>query len=147
MTVAGLLFAEFGIFVGLEAPAGMLLGYGADAGATVVAGFGLHLVFGAWLALLYAEGFESVVGCAGWSVGATFALLHVLGAGFAVGLLPAIATSSPPAFAPSPFMADQGLAGVSCFILMHLLYGAVVGATYHGTGDVVVELIAKERRS
>ncbi len=128
MSVAALLFAEFGIFVGLEQPAGMLLGGEAGAPGTVAAGFGLHLLFGAWLALVYAEGFEAVVGCAGWCVGASFGLVHVLGAGFAVGLLPALATSSASTFAPGLFMAHQGLAGVCCFVLLHVLYGAVVGA-------------------
>lgn len=138
MSVAGLVCAEFGVLVGLEAPAGMLLGGEAGASETVAVGFGLHLLFGAWLAHLYAEGFEAVIGCAGWCIGASFGLVHALAAGFAVGLLPALATSSPHAAAPGLFMAHQGLAGVCCFILLHLLYGAVVGAVYDVTRDSVI---------
>lgn len=100
-------------------------------GAAWLAGFALHLVVSALIALIYAWGFEHVTHRAGWSIGMAFALIHIGIGGIVMGLVPAIHPMVPEMMpAPGAFMSGMGAIGVTAFIVEHLAYGAVVGAIY-----------------
>lgn len=130
MTIAALLIVHLGADVALEGLVGAAAGFSPSSPNARAVGFVLHLLLGGWLGLLYGYGFEYLGGRAGWSVGAFFAMAHAIVAGFAVGLAGAAMRLHVATDAPAMFMAQQGLAGVCWFILLHLLYGAVVGSLY-----------------
>lgn len=128
MTVVSLVFGEWGIDVSLSDMLGTFLGFEPGSNAGWLAGFMAHLAVGSWFAVIYVHGFEGLIGRAGWCMGAAFSMVHTVAAGFVVTLLPMVlpqATSQ-----PGMFMAHEGLAGVCLFMLLHLVYGAVVGSVY-----------------
>jgi len=94
-------------------------------------GLGIHLVIGAGFGVAYAalmETFERSGSRAGLAIGAVHALL----AGMLLPLLgaahPLVRSGSLPP--PGPFAAGTGGAAPVVFILLHLLYGVIVGRTY-----------------
>lgn len=128
MTVVSLVFGELGIAVSFSDLLGTFLGFEPRSNSGWLAGFMAHLMVGSWFAVIYVHGFEDLTGRAGWSVGAAFSMVHIIAAGFLVTLLPMVL---PQATAqPGMFMSHEGLAGVCLFMLLHLVYGAVVGSVY-----------------
>lgn len=102
-----------------------------EGGAAWIAGFMVHLTISALIALIYAWGFEHVTGRAGWSIGMTFALIHIAIGGVVMGMVPAVHPMVPEMMpAPGMFMSGMGAIGVTAFIVEHLAYGGIVGATY-----------------
>lgn len=97
---------------------------------TWVAGFLVHLAIGAVAALVYAVVFETAVQRSGALVGAGLGLCHGLLAGLMMSGIPAM---NPLAFgtqsAPGPFLQNIHF-GPFVFLLLHCLYGAVVGLAY-----------------
>jgi hypothetical protein len=97
-----------------------------------ILGFIMHLIISGLIALVYAAGFEYVTHQAGWLVGLGFSLIHILIAGIIFGFLPAMHPLMPnPMPAPGFFMSNKGLMGVIAFAMLHMIYGATVGAMYH----------------
>lgn len=119
-----------GVPVNLEEVMGSMI-TGALGPTAFSIGFILHLVISGLIALLYAVGFEYGTRRADWLIGVAFSLVHTLLAGLFTIVLPLIhPLMTSDVAAPGPFMAGLGLTGVALFILMHLVYGAVVGTIY-----------------
>ena len=128
MTVLGWLVR----LVGLDMNAEMMLGTMVSSpGATAWAiGFVMHLMLSALIALAYAWGFERIHR-AGAGAGLGFAVIHIAIAGLVMAMIPAMHPMIPEQMpAPGAFMANMGATFVALFVLEHLLYGAIVGATY-----------------
>ncbi len=95
-----------------------------------LAGLVVHLAGGGGLALGYAAVFESR-GRAGWTAGVALGALQALGVGGLLGVLPRVHPLVPEILpAPGAFMSNFGSAGVALHVAGHLLFGALVGATY-----------------
>ena len=126
-----------GMEVNLEMMLGtVLLAPGAVAWVT---GLVMHLLISGLIALLYAWGFEHVSHRAGWRTGLLFSLAHIGIAGVFMGaVLPAMHRLVPetmpmPAYSmatPGYFMLNLGLLGVLAFVMLHAIYGGVVGTLY-----------------
>lgn len=125
-----LLARGLGMEVHLEQTLGTLLI--APGAAAWVVGLGMHLVVSGLIALVYAWGFEHVTHRAGWTVGLAFSLVHTLVSGVSMGaLLPGLhplVTEAMPG--PGYFMLNLGALGAAAFVVLHALYGAIVGALY-----------------
>ena len=119
-----------GMQVNLEMMLGTMLG-GPPSLSKWVMGFVMHLIIGGLWALLYAAGFEYLTHHASWVIGLGFAMIHALIAGVFMGIMPAIHPLIPAMMpAPGAFMAHLGLMGVIAEFMLHLIYGAIVGAMY-----------------
>lgn len=96
-----------------------------------VVGLMMHLMISGLIALIYAWGFENVTHRAGWLVGVGFALIHTLIAGMVMGMMPMMHPMMPEQM-PSPgyFMSNLGAMGVVAEVMLHLIYGAIVGGMY-----------------
>ncbi len=101
-------------------------------------GLVIHLMISGLIALVYAYGFEHITHKAGWLTGAGFGVIHVLIAGVFMGMIGMIhrlmvASQPVPAghlLAPGFFAANFGMLTVGAFVMLHLLYGAIVGGFY-----------------
>lgn len=113
----------------------MLLGTmaGLDAGfRTWLLGFAFHLAISATIGVIYAAGFDGVTHRAGALIGMGFSLFHIAFAGIIVGVLPELAPRTPaPVPPPGPFFSNLGLGAVFLFVLVHVVYGGIVGVLYH----------------
>jgi len=111
-------------------------------GSTIVAepgmarwtvGFALHLLIGAVAGLVYAAGFEYGVQRSGALVGAGFGVAHGLMAGLFMSAIPAMNPLIPDTLsAPGVFLESIHF-GPVVFILLHVAFGAVMGAVYGPT--------------
>ena len=111
----------------------------ADRVSAKAIGYALHLLAGLAFALVY-DAIFAAIGRASWWLGAVFGLVHALFAGTALVnvLLPLIhprmATSVTAAHArallepPGFLLLNYGRAAPAVTVLVHLVYGAVVGA-------------------
>lgn len=96
-----------------------------------IIGFVMHLMISGAIALLYAWGFEHVTHRAGWLVGAGFGILHAIVAGMVMGMMPMMHPRMPdPMMAPGAYMSNLGMMGVIAEFMLHIVYGAIVGAMY-----------------
>jgi hypothetical protein len=129
MTVLGWLVRQAGLQMNAEMMLGTMVGppgFGAW-----LAGFGIHLMLSALIAVAYASGFEYVTHRAGAVVGLGFAVIHVVIAGMVMAMIPAMHPMIPEQMpAPGVFMANMGGTFAALFVIEHLLYGAIVGAAY-----------------
>jgi hypothetical protein len=83
------------------------------------------------IAFSYAWGFETVSHRANAGIGTLFAAMHVVLAGFFLGVIPAIHPFMPTQInPPGIFLANLGVAGIVAFVALHLLYGVIVGGMY-----------------
>ena len=124
--------AVLGMEMNLEMLMGtMLLGEGA---AAWLLGLGMHLVLSGLIALAYAWGFETVTGRASAALGAAFGVLHIAVAGVAMGAVVPLVHRWVPEQTPGPgyFLTNHGALGAAAFVVLHLVFGAVVGALYAG---------------
>jgi hypothetical protein len=82
-------------------------------------------------ALIYAVGFEYWTHRADWLVGLGFGVIHTLFSSVLLAMIPAMHPLVPEQMpAPGPFMSNLGMMGVLAFFMLHLIYGAIVGAMY-----------------
>ncbi|NUQ20920.1 MAG: hypothetical protein HOQ09_08155 [Gemmatimonadaceae bacterium] len=97
-----------------------------------IVGFMMHLIISGLIALLYAWGFEHVTHRAGWLVGVGFLLIHSIGTGLFMGMVPAMHPMIRSGQMPAPgfFMANKGAMYVVMLFVLHAVYGAIVGAMY-----------------
>ena len=129
-TALGVIARAVGIPVNLELLLGTMVVATPGLAAALV-GFGMHMVISAAIAVVYAIGFEHWARRGGWTVGLAFSLVHTAIAGIAVGLMPFIHPRVPEALpAPGPYLANLGVVGVGYFVLLHAVYGMIVGAVY-----------------
>lgn len=99
-------------------------------GVAWIVGLLMHLVISGLIGLLYAWGFERVTRRAGWLVGAGFGVLHAIIGGVMMGMVPAIHPLIPEMMpAPGAFLSNIPM-GPLAFLMLHIIYGAVVGAIY-----------------
>ena len=130
MSVLMALARSMGMQVNLEMMLGTMMG-GPPSPTKWIMGFVMHLIIGGLWALVYAAGFEYLTHRASWAIGLGFALVHALIAGVFMGMMPAIHPLIPEMMpAPGAFMAHLGLMGVIAEFMLHLIYGAIVGAMY-----------------
>lgn len=123
-----------GMEVNLEMMLGTMLGL-SPGPLTWIVGFIMHLVISGLIAMLYALGFERVTHRADWKTGVLFSLVHILIGGIFMGLVPAMHPHIPETLpAPGYFLANHGTLGVVAFFILHMIFGAVVGAVYARTG-------------
>jgi len=141
--IGGLALSAFGAVAratGIPVQLELLLGtiIVPTAGATaVVVGFAAHLAVSIAIALLYAAGFERWARRGGWTVGLAFSLVHTAISGAVIGLVPYVHPRVPGMLpAPGPYLAHLGAVAIGCSVLMHAVYGIIVGAVY---GDVESE--------
>lgn len=119
-----------GMPVNLSMMLGTMFGLSPDLG-TWFLGFLVHLFISGLIALLYGLGFEYVTHRASIGAGALFSVAHIIIAGLVFGLIPYIHPAVPEVISPPGiFMSNLGAAGVTSFIIIHALYGMIVGALY-----------------
>lgn len=103
-------------------------------------GLMMHLVISGLIALVYAAGFEFGTRRADWRTGMAFSLLHTFIAGLFLVMMPVIHPLIPSVIPPpGAFLLNLGAMGVTFFILIHVAYGAIVGAIYGPVEDRPVE--------
>lgn len=100
--------------------------------AAWIVGFVMHLLISGMIALAYAWAFENVLNRSGWQAGVMVSVVHILVAGLFMGaVMPAMHPLVPEQMAgPGWFMANLGLMGVIAFVMLHLIFGAIVGSMY-----------------
>lgn len=119
--------------MGMPANLEMMLGtMVTDPGTTAwLVGFVMHLMISGAIALIYAWAFEHVTHRAGWVVGVGFGVVHAIIAGVVMGMMPMMHPRMPnPVMPPGAFMSQLGAMGVLAEFMLHMIYGAVVGAMY-----------------
>ncbi|WP_412063347.1 hypothetical protein [Rubrivirga sp. IMCC45206] len=99
-----------------------------------VVGLVMHLMLSGLIALAYAWGFETITKRASAGLGAAFSVVHVLVAGVVMGaMIPAVHRLIPEQMAgPGYFLSNHDAMGVAAFVMLHLVFGAIVGAMYAG---------------
>jgi hypothetical protein len=91
-------------------------------------GFFWHITLSGFIAILYGRAFVAL-GRATPLMGMRVALAHIVVSGLWLGLMPSIHPRiGEDIAAPGFFLSAYGVAGVSAFIAVHLVFGAVVGA-------------------
>lgn len=114
----------------LEMMLGTMLGMMPGPTAWLI-GLVMHLLISGLIALIYAWGFERVTHRAGWLVGAGFGVLHAIIAGLVMGMMPAMHPLMPEQMPPpGAYMSNLGAMGVIAEFMLHIVYGAIVGAIY-----------------
>ena len=118
-----------GIPANLETMMGTMV---ADPSTTAwLIGFMIHLMLSGAIALRYAWGLENVTHRSGWLTGVSFSVIHIVIAGVFMGVIPMMHPRMPnPISPPGAFMANLGTMGIAAFVMLHVVYGAIVGAMY-----------------
>jgi hypothetical protein len=132
MSVAMFLMRLIGFHINLEALLGTMFASNGYL-TTWVIGFLIHLVFGMLLGLFYGVAFEAV-GRAGALMGAGLGLANGLLAGMLMTSIPAMSpiTGEPTGGEPGAFLMNVHY-GPVLFLLVHVVYGSVVGIAYGRT--------------
>jgi hypothetical protein len=130
MTILMAFARASGMPVNMSLMLGTLTGLAPSPGAWLI-GFAMHLAISGLIAFSYAWGFETVSHRANAGIGTLFAAMHVVLAGFFLGVIPAIHPFMPTQInPPGIFLANLGVAGIVAFVALHLLYGVIVGGMY-----------------
>lgn len=130
MTGLGWLARSGGLDLNAELMLGTMLGYPPGEEAWLL-GLGVHLAVSAVIALLYAAAFEGIARRAGPAAGFSFSIVHLLMAGLAMWMLPAMHPMIPEQMpAPGAFMVNMGAPNVALFVVEHVLFGMIVGTIY-----------------
>lgn len=95
--------------------------------AYVVGGI-MHLMMGIIFAAIYALAYQATGLASNWKTGLGFGFIHWIVAGIGLGLLPLVHPPMP--MTPGFFLVHQGMMGILGLLMLHLVYGAVVGAMY-----------------
>lgn len=137
--IAMVVLMWMGRMMGMDVNLSMMLGtmiVPRPGAAAWITGFIMHLIISGLIALIYAWGFEHVTHRAGWLVGLLFSLIHSIGTGLFMGMVPMMHPMIRAGMMPAPglFMANKGAMYVLALFVLHAVYGAIVGAIY---GEVV----------
>jgi len=119
--------------MGMPANLEMMLGtmFADPSTAAWLIGLLLHLMLSGAIALLYAWGFENVTHRSGWLTGVGFSVIHIVIAGVVMGMMPMMHPRMPnPISPPGAFLSNMGMTGIVAFVMLHVIYGAIVGAMY-----------------
>jgi hypothetical protein len=120
--------------IGMPADLEMMLGtmmLQPGAGAFLL-GMMMHLIISG---VIYAWGFEYVTRRSSAAVGAGFGVIHGIIGGLFMSMMPMMHPLIPEHMpAPGAFMSNMGLMGVVAEMVLHVIYGAVVGAVYRPVG-------------
>jgi len=99
--------------------------------AAFMVGMVMHLMISGLIALIYAWGFETITHRSSALIGAGFGFMHAIIAGTVMGMMPMMHPLMPEMMpAPGAIMSNLGMMGVLAEFILHILYGAVVGAIY-----------------
>lgn len=127
MTLAMGIGRVFHVPVNLEALLGSLL-TGKLSFGTWCLGLALHLGIGAGLGMVYAFVLEAAFRRSSWALGVAVSVPHLVLAGVGLGLIAAIHPLLPDALVdPGMFMMDLGPPAFAGFVILHLVFGAIVG--------------------
>lgn len=142
LTVAMAAARATGIFaVNLERSFGSLLLGTTGPGAFIV-GLVMHLAFSAIFALIYAEGFRRLH-AANWKIGAGFGIIHWAAMGVFIGIMPSLRPMMAASLAePGAFAMNQGVFSFLFLLVVHLIFGGIVGAAYQRTAQDHPEILA-----
>ena len=135
MSVVMAILRMTGINTNLEAMLGSLVQPNPGTEQWIV-GFIIHLALGAIIAWIYAVGFEFAMQRSGPWVGGGLGLCHGLIAGLFMSGIPEMNPFGLPSYAPGAFLMNvthYKLVGPLIFVLLHVLYGVVVGTLYGET--------------
>lgn len=134
-TLVGLIARRFGLPVNLEESLGSMFTREFGQNAYLI-GLGMHLAISALIGLLYAIGFKTLTRRANALIGAGFSLIHTILAGLFLLVLPRIHPLIPEQVAsPGAFLVNLGTWAVLFFVVIHVVYGATVGAIYGANAD------------
>jgi hypothetical protein len=99
--------------------------------ATWAMGFMIHLLLSGFFGVLYGLGFDYVTHRAGFRVGMLLSIAHMALLGLLIGALAQVHPLMPLVL-PSPgmFLRNFGQNGLLAFLMVHLVYGATIGALY-----------------
>lgn len=101
-----------------------------------ILGMMMHLMISGAIALIYAWGFEHVTHRANATIGAGFGVIHGIIGGMFMGMMPMMHPLIPEMMpAPGAFMSNMGIMGIMAEMVLHIVYGAIVGGIY-GRADV-----------
>jgi hypothetical protein len=102
---------------------------GTQSGGTWVLGFVIQLIVSGLIALIYA-GFFEAIRASNWGLGLVGGAIHTVIAGFVIGAFPAITTNLGVMAAPGAFATNYGSWSIATFVVVHLVYGIIVGGSY-----------------
>lgn len=127
MTVLMALGRRMGLPINLEMMMGSLL-TGETGETTWLIGLLMHFVAGGIIGTIYAALIHGRTTSANTGAAVGIAAVHTLISGVAMGVVPLMHPLIPETMpAPGMFLVNLGAAAVIAFVLLHLLYGAVVG--------------------
>lgn len=130
ISVASALVRAVGIPIQLELILGTFAGAEPSA-TTFMLGLAIHLGMGALFGVLYGWLFERVWHHGGAGTGMILGTIHAALIGILIGLMPRLHPLIPELIPdPGPYFANAGAVGVIAFFVIHVLYGAFVGAGY-----------------
>ena len=93
-------------------------------------GFVMHLVISGLIALIYAAVFEAIHRSTWW-LGLIGGAIHAAIGGFFMLLMPTLNPLIPETIpAPGAFAINYGTVTAAAFVMLHLVYGAIVGGIY-----------------
>ncbi len=104
---------------------------------TITLGIALYLFLGALFGALYGWLFERVLHHGGMAAGILLAIPHTVLTGLLMALVPALHPHVPELLpAPGAYLSSFGPAGVIALLVLHLVFGAIVGGGYgHVCGE------------
>lgn len=130
MTVIMFIARAAGMGVNLELVLGSFFTASVDTG-TWILGFVLHVLLGVIFGLVYAWVFERVLHRADWQAGVGVGLVHSVIMGVLLAFVPPLHPIVGETITPhGAFLVNLGVIGVVAFVLLHLIYGGIVGAVY-----------------
>lgn len=130
ITILTAIARVLGMQINIEMMLGSMLSGALDAGSWLL-GFVMHVIIGGVFGLIYAALFEYSLGRAGGGPGLAIGAVHAVIAGLLLGVIPTIHPMMPEWLSvPGFFFGSLGLLGVVTFVVLHLLFGALVGTLY-----------------
>lgn len=107
-------------------------------------GMFMHLMISGLIGIVYAAGFVYLAKRADWVVGAGFGVIHWLVAGVFFGMMGMMHSlmQTGELAKPGMFAVNFGLISIVAVLVLHVLYGAIVGAIY----DQGLEVIDLDKR-
>jgi hypothetical protein len=132
MTVLMYMAKAMGIPMDMPRTLGLMFTRPGNKMGTYIVGLMAHFMNGVIFAVLYAVLFAAL-GLAGWTWGLVFGAAHGIMAGFIMGMISLVHPNMGPGKelpAPGLFAKDISPMAPAGLIMLHLVYGAIVGAVY-----------------